>query len=308
MMNEANGLDALFSRLTATLSTLPISYEIVCINDGSTDDTLDRLLALKSSMPNLVILDLSRNFGKEAALTAGILAARGNCVVPIDADLQDPPEIIGEMVSKWKAGAEVVLAIRATRATDTQTKKTTAGMFYSVMNLLSEVRVPANAGDFRLMDRRVVEALRMLPERTRFNKGIFAWLGFRTEHVFYDRPTRAAGTSKWGYWKLWRFAIDGITSFSSAPLRIWTYLGLLVATGAAIYAGIVIIRTLAGATDVPGYASLMVVILLLNGVVLIGLGVIGEYLSRVFIEVKGRPLYVVRQTYPGTDEGNSTDR
>ncbi|WP_246191682.1 glycosyltransferase family 2 protein [Brucella intermedia] len=298
MMNEEDGIPVLFDRLLPILTKTERSFEIVCVNDGSRDGTLALLQEYQRQHPFIVIVDLSRNFGKEAALSAGLMQATGQAVIPLDADLQDPPELIPEMLSVWDKGAEVVLAVRAKRETDTALKRVTANAFYRIINAISEISIPPNAGDFRLMDRIVIDALKELPERTRFNKGIFAWLGFKTETLVYERPQREVGTTKWNYRKLWNFAIDGITSFSSAPLRVWSYLGVFIAGCAMLYGLIIIFKVLVlGQRDVPGYASLMTVLLFSNGIVLIGLGVIGEYLSRVFIETKKRPLVIIRKVH-----------
>ncbi len=298
MMNEEDGIPVLFDRLLPILKKTERSFEIVCVNDGSRDGTLALLQEYQRRHPFIVIVDLSRNFGKEAALSAGLTQAQGQAVIPLDADLQDPPELIPEMLSVWDKGAEVVLAVRAKRETDTALKRVTANAFYRLINAISEISIPPNAGDFRLMDRIVIDALKELPERTRFNKGIFAWLGFKTETLEYERPQREVGTTKWNYRKLWNFAIDGITSFSSAPLRVWSYIGVLIAGCAMLYGFVIIFKVLIlGQRDVPGYASLMTVLLFSNGIVLIGLGVIGEYLSRVFIETKKRPLVIIRKVH-----------
>jgi len=298
MMNEEEGIPTLFSRLVPILENTGRSFEVVCVNDGSTDGTLALLQEYQRRHSFIVVMDLSRNFGKEAALTAGLMQAEGQAVIPLDADLQDPPELIAEMLDIWDKGAEVVLAVRAKRATDTKMKRATANAFYRIINSISEIDIPAHAGDFRLMDRAVIEALKRLPERSRFNKGIFAWLGFNTETIEYERPPREVGTTKWNYRKLWNFALDGITSFSSAPLRIWSYIGVFIAGCAMLFGLVVIFKVLIlGHRDVPGYASLMTVLLFSNGIVLIGLGVIGEYLSRVFIETKARPLVIVRKVH-----------
>lgn len=296
MKDEEQGISGLFDRLLPSLDATGLSYEVVCVDDGSTDGTIGALEANRARVGNLVIVSLSRNFGKEASLTAGMDHASGRAVIPIDADLQDPPELIPKMVALWQGGAEVVLAKRSSRGTDTAFKRFTAESFYSIINRMSEIEIPANAGDFRLMDRVVIDALDNLGERTRFNKGLFAWLGFKTEILTYERPEREVGESKWRYAKLWSFAVDGITSFSSMPLRIWSYIGIAFAVVAVLYAVYVVINVLLfGGRDVPGYASLMTAILFSTGMILTGLGVIGEYLSRVFIEVKGRPLYIVRK-------------
>lgn len=297
MMNESQGLEALFARLEGVMAPLGTSYEIVCVNDGSTDDTLPKLQALQRSNSHLRVVDLSRNFGKEAALTAGLFEAKGRCVIPLDADLQDPPELIPEMLDKWRQGYEMVNAVRSQRDSDSFVKRTTAGLFYKCINRISEVRIPHNVGDFRLLDRKVVEALKRMPERTRFNKGLFAWVGFSTASVFYTRPARDVGDTKWRLWALWNLALEGVTSFSSLPLRLWSYIGGLVSAFAVAYALGVVIKTLIFGIDVPGYASLMVVILFFSGVNMLTLGIVGEYLSRVFIEAKKRPLFVVRDVH-----------
>lgn len=306
MMNEEDGINSLFGRLFPTIDGMGLKFEVVCVNDGSTDNTIPALLSIQRNRPELVIVDLSRNFGKEAALTAGIAASSGAAVVPLDADLQDPPELISEMIERWKLGAEVVLAVRKERKSDTAFKRISASWFYRLINKVSEIEIPANAGDFRLMDRIVIEALMKLPERTRFNKGIFAWLGFKAETIYYDRSEREAGTTKWIYPKLWSFAIDGITSFSSLPLRIWSYVGAMIAIFSLMYGLLVIVRVLIfDSVDVPGYASLMTVTLFSCGITLIGLGVIGEYISRIFIEVKQRPVYIVRRILRSDESNNS---
>jgi len=297
MMNESQSLEALFSRLSGVMDPMGASYEIVCVNDGSTDDTLQRLQAMQSANPRLRVVDLSRNFGKEAALTAGLFEARGRCVIPLDADLQDPPELIPEMVEKWRQGYEMVNAVRSQRDSDSFLKRCTAGLFYKCINRISDVRIPPNVGDFRLLDRKVVEALKRMPERTRFNKGLFAWVGFATANVYYTRPARDAGDSKWRYWALWNLALEGVTSFSSLPLRFWSYVGALVSAFAVVYALGVVIKTLIFGIDVPGYASLIVVMLFFSGLNMLTLGIVGEYLSRVFTETKQRPLFVVRDVH-----------
>jgi glycosyltransferase involved in cell wall biosynthesis len=296
--NEEHGVGAFFSRLIPVLDRLEEGYEVVCVNDGSRDGTLEALLAMRALRPHVRVIDLSRNFGKEAALTAGLDAARGDAVIPIDVDLQDSPELITKLVQEWRRGFEVVLAKRADRRTDSFAKRLTAFLFYRLHNSISsEPLLPENVGDFRLMDRKVVEAIKQLPERRRFMKGIFAWVGFRSTTVEYVRDSRFAGESRFTGWKLWNFALEGITSFSTAPLRIWTYLGLAVASLAFVYAGFIIMRTVIHGIDVPGYASLLAVTLFLGGIQLIGLGVLGEYLGRVYSEAKQRPIYIVRDSY-----------
>jgi glycosyltransferase involved in cell wall biosynthesis len=242
------------------------------------------------------VIDLSRNFGKDIALSAGLDHARGDAIVPIDVDLQDPPELIPEMLGLWQEGHEVVLAIRGDRSSDTHTKRITAGLFYRLMSWFGDITIPAHAGDFRLMDRSVVDALKRLPERTRFMKGLFAWLGFRQTAIYYTRPPRAVGYTKWKPWKLWNYALDGVVSFTTLPLRIWTYLGFLVALFSLGYLVVIVLRTLMLGVDVPGYASILSVVLLFSGFNMIGLGLLGEYIGRIFVEVKQRPLYLIRET------------
>lgn len=295
--NEEPLIDRFFKTVIEILQKTGLEWEIVCVDDGSSDRTLERLLAGARANPAVKVLQLSRNFGKEAALTAGMEASAGDVVILIDADLQDPPELISRMLDKWREGYDVVYGVRQSRDSDSLGKRISASGFYRIFNRLTPTPVPANAGDFRLMDRRVVDRVRQLPERTRFMKGLFAWVGFKSTAIAYDRPGRVAGQSAWSYWKLWNFALDGLTSFSTMPLRVWTYVGLAVSLLSFLYASFLIFRTLIVGVDLPGYASLMVVILFLGGIQLISLGVIGEYLGRVFIEVKQRPVYLVDQVY-----------
>lgn len=295
MYNEEDAMDGFFKRVQQVLQTVTPSYEIICVNDGSRDRTLAQLRAKAESDPRVKVVNLSRNFGKEIALSAGLDHASGDAVIPIDADLQDPPEVIPLMMAKWRAGAKLVLAKRRDRSSDSWLKRLTANGAYWLFSKLTHPQIPQNVGDFRLMDREVVDAVKRLPERSRFMKGLFAWIGYEAEVVEYDREARSAGETKWNYWKLWNFALDGITSFSSLPLRVWSYLGFGVSLLAMAYLGWTIMKTLVFGLDVPGYASLMSVILFFNGISLIGIGVIGEYLSRIFTEVKARPLYLVSE-------------
>ena len=295
MHDEAEVLDAFFERIEAATADLGVELEIICIDDGSRDATLAGLALRAAHDKRVKVIALARNFGKEAALTAGIDAASGDMVAPIDADLQDPPELIAEFVKRWEEGYDVVYGARVDRSSDTAMKRSTARLFYNVFNRVADLAIPDSAGDFRLMDRQVVEALKLLPERNRFMKGLFAWVGFRQIGVPYVRPRRAAGTSSMGYIRLWRFALDGITSFSTAPLRIWTAVGLGGAVLAVVAAAALVISVLVRGREVPGYASLMVVILLGFAVQMIAFGVLGEYVGRLYQEVKGRPIYVVRK-------------
>lgn len=293
MLNEAEMVPIIVGKLTQVLVEIGESFEIIFVNDGSTDGTQSLLDDAHAADPRIKVIHLSRNFGKELALTAGFDFASGDAVVAIDADLQDPPDLIKTFVEHWREGYDVVYGQREDRSTDTAMKRTTANMFYRVMGRLSRIDIPASAGDFRLMDRKVVDALRRLRERNRFMKGLFAWVGYRQKAIPYNRPPRAAGTTKFNYWRLWNFALDGITSQSTVPLRVAMYFGLFTAVVAVIYAVVLVFRTLLHGTDVPGYASTMVAVLFLGGVQLMVLGVIGEYLGRVFEETKHRPLYLV---------------
>jgi glycosyltransferase involved in cell wall biosynthesis len=273
------------------------SYEIIFVNDGSTDDTLNVLLKAKSKNSQIRILNLSRNFGKEAALTAGLEHAMGEVVIPIDADLQHPPEIIIEFIKKWEDGFDVVVGKRTVRTGEGVIKKLTAKYFYKFHNQISDVEIPYNVGDFRLMSRKVIEALKRLPENQRFMKGLFAWVGFNTAVVEYEQAPRAAGKTSYNGWKLWDFALDGITSFSTLPLRIWMYIGFLISFLSFLYGSAIVINTLILGVDTPGYASMITVILFLGGIQLIGIGILGEYIGRIYKETKKRPLYIIEKEY-----------
>jgi len=298
LFNEAEGLDAFRAAVLPCLDAVAgVAWEIVCVDDGSTDDTLAALVAIASGDPRFRVIELSRNFGKEAALTAGLDAAQGDAVIPMDADLQDPPELIGEMIAAWRNGAEVVLARRRDRASDGVLKRKTASWFYALHNRMSKTKIPPNVGDFRLMDRVVVAALKSLPERQRFMKGLFAWVGFRTVTIDYVRAPRAAGETKFSGFTLWNFALEGLTSFSTAPLKIWTYVGACGAVGTFIYSIFIVLYTILHGTGVPGYASLLVVVLFLGSIQLMSIGLLGEYIGRIYLETKQRPTYVIRKTY-----------
>lgn len=271
--------------------------DLVFINDGSRDQTLGILTAAMTKDPRIKVVDLSRNFGKEAAMSAGLKHANGDVVVPIDVDLQDPPVLIRTMIEKWREGYDVVLGKRANRDTDSWAKKASAGWFYRIHNKIANPQIPEQVGDFRLMDRSVVEALNRLPENHRFMKGLFAWVGFPTATVHYERPLRSAGVSKFNGWKLWNFALEGLTSFSTAPLRIWTYVGMVISGFSLLYALFIALKVFVYGVDLPGYASLMVSITFFGGVHLIGIGVLGEYLGRAYTEAKRRPTYIIREVY-----------
>lgn len=300
--NEGENVPLLFGRLIPALAALDVSFEVICVNDGSRDDTLDRLLEVQAAEPRLRVVDLSRNFGKEKALSAGLFHSRGEAVVPMDADLQHPPEAIADMLGKWREGYEVVFARRDARAGQSWKEKAFAKGFYWVFDHLSDVRLPREVGDFRLMDRRVVETINRMPERSRFMKGIFAWVGYRQTEVTYHQGERAAGTTKFNSLKLLSFALDGLTSFSNFPLRVWGWVGAVVSGFAFLYIVIRLVRTLIWGVDVPGYESILMSVLFLGGIQLLTLGIIGDYLGRVFDEVKGRPLFIVRRLYERGEE------
>jgi glycosyltransferase involved in cell wall biosynthesis len=308
VLNEAETVELFVDTVARVFDDQPsLHVEIVFVNDGSTDATLVRLLeiqrqtAQQKGVLRIRIIDLSRNFGKEAALTAGLQKANGQVIVPIDADLQDPPEVILEMIEKWRDGYEVVLGRRVNRDTDSWLKRISGTWFYRIHNLIAEPKLPENVGDFRLMDRCVVEALKELPESRRFMKGLFAWVGFHTTYIDYSRPNRVAGSSKFNGWRLWNFALEGVTSFSTGTLRVWTYLGVMVSLLSFLFAVFVAMKVLIHGIDIPGYASLMVAVTFLGGLQLIGIGVIGEYLGRAYMESKRRPVFMVRQIYESKD-------
>jgi glycosyltransferase involved in cell wall biosynthesis len=294
VFNEELSIEGFLARVIPILESIGPRWEILFVNDGSTDATFDTIRAAHALDARVRALDFSRNFGKEVALSAGLDHASGNAVIPIDVDLQDPPELIVEMVARWRQGFDVVLAQRIDRSSDTWLKRVTASMFYRVLRGLSNVPVPTNVGDFRLLDAKVVEAVRGYRERARFMKGIMASVGYRTCTIPYTRDTRANGKTKFRPLQLIRLALEGIISFSDVPLKIWTYVGGAAALGAIFYACFILVRTAVSGIDVPGYASIIIFTLLFNGLTLVGLGVQGEYIARIFSEVKGRPLYLVR--------------
>lgn len=304
--NEQAVLPEFHRRLTGVLDAIPFRAEIIYVNDGSSDQTVATILDLKAGDQRIALVDLSRNFGKEIAMTAGVDYSQGDAVIVIDADLQDPPELIPVLVERWQKGYDNVYAKRTARQGETFFKRATAHGFYRTLQRLSRVKIPEDTGDFRLLSRRAVDSLLKLREQHRFMKGLFAWIGYPSTAVLYTREPRSAGQSKWGYWRLWNLAIEGITSFSIAPLKIATYLGFTVALFAFLYAAFVIYKTILYGDPVRGYPSLMVVVLFIGAVQLIALGVIGEYLGRMFNETKGRPLYFVNQYVPANDEKYAT--
>ena len=296
--NEEDVLAQFHDAVDKALSTLAIDLEIVYINDGSTDNTLQRINSLRARDQRITLIDLSRHFGKEIALSAGLHKAAGDAVVIIDADLQDPPQLIPELIKEWENGYDVVYAKRTLRNGESFLKKTTAHLFQRIIQRVGKFTIPQDAGDFRILSRRAVNALNTFKEHHRFMKGLFAWIGFKQKSVLYKRDSRRAGKSKWNYWRLWNFALEGITSFTIAPLKISTYIGTITALGAFTYGIYMVIETLLHGNDVPGYPSLIVIVLMLGGVQLVAIGILGEYLGRVFNETKQRPLYFINEYLP----------
>ncbi len=295
--NEEAVIDIFLKEISPILKELSHAYEIIFVNDGSTDNTLNTLISAKEKFEDIRIINLSRNFGKEAALTAGLNKALGEVIIPIDVDLQDPPELIKDFIFHWKEGNDVVLAKRVDRTTDSFTKRVFATLFYKFHNKITDTSLPENVGDYRLITRKVLTALQQLPENQRFMKGIFAWVGFKTATVEYKRAKREAGESSFNGWKLWNLALEGITSFSTFPLKIWFYLGLIISFISFLYGSIIIIKTIIFGIDMPGYASIMTTILFLGGIQLIGIGVLGEYIGRIYMESKRRPTYIIEGEY-----------
>ncbi len=296
--NESEGLRDFHARLAAVLDGLDLDCEVLYVDDGSRDDTYAVMTSLRATDARTSTLKLSRNFGKELALTAGLDYVDADAAIVIDADLQDPPELIPTFVQHWREGYDVVYGTRASRAGETGFKKLTSSGFYRVMEKLSATPIPRDTGDFRLLSRRALDALKQVRERQRFMKGLFTWVGFRQLSVVYHRDPRHAGETKWNYWRLWNFALDGITSFSSAPLKVATYFGLLSALAAFLFGLWVLGKALWLGDPVRGYPSLMVVVLFLGGIQLMALGVIGEYLGRLYVESKQRPLYLIDEYHP----------
>jgi glycosyltransferase involved in cell wall biosynthesis len=294
--NEASVIPLFFERANIALAQAEIEVEFICVNDGSTDNSLEILREYAGNDPRIKVISFSRNFGKEAAMTAALDFANGDAVIPIDVDLQDPPELIIDMLAKWHDGYEVVFAKRSSRHSDGILKRNTALWFYSIFNKMSETDIPRNVGDYRLMDRKVVDIIRQLPEKDRFMKGLYCWPGYRSAYVEYERPIRADGHTKFNFWQLWNFALSGLTSFSTLPIRAGIYLGFIISFLSFIYAIFIISKTVVLGVDVPGYASLMVSILFIGGIQLFFLGLLGEYIGRIYKEVKNRPIYIIQET------------
>ena len=298
--NESQCLPELFARLREVLQKCSdYSFHLILVDDGSVDETLSvasRELSSSVSFFSGMIVEFSRNFGKEAALLAGLRQSSHDACIIIDADLQDPPDLIPRMILIWREGAQIVNAVRSERTTDSFAKRFTAESFYKIFLALSKLKVQFNSSDYRLLDRVVIDAILSCHERVRFSKGFFAWAGFHQDNIYYDRIERAAGSGKWGSWRLWNYALDGIFSFSTAPLRIWTYVGIAF-TALAFAIGLSsIVRTIIYGVNVPGYASLISAVTFLGGLQLVGIGILGEYLGRTYIETKRRPNYVIRKS------------
>ncbi len=295
--NEEDVIDIFLEKIFAVLTELNKSYEIVFVNDGSSDRTLEILITKAEEYDAIRVINLSRNFGKEAALSAGLDMTFGEVVVPIDVDLQDPPDLILDFVKKYEEGYDVVVGKRVDRTTDSFVKRISAETFYKLHNKISDIEIPNNVGDYRLMSRRVINELKRLPETQRFMKGLFSWLGFKTAIVEYKREARVAGETSFNGWKLWNFALDGITSFSTAPLRMWLYIGITLASISFVYGFFIILKTLIFGISSPGYASIITIILFLGGIQLVGIGMLGEYVGRIYIESKNRPIYIIEDEY-----------
>jgi len=295
--NEVKVIDIFLREINIVLEEISKSFEIIFINDGSTDNTLAELKHFKKLYKNVRIINLSRNFGKEAALTAGLDAAKGEVIIPIDVDLQDPPILIKNFIEHWENGSDVVLAKRIDRSNDSWFKRISAKLFYKLNHKISKVEIPENVGDYRLITKKVLEALKQLPESERFMKGLFSWVGFKTTTIEYKREKRAAGETSFSGWKLWNLALDGITSFSTFPLKVWLYIGSIVSFISFIYGLIIIFKTIILGIELPGYASVMTVILFLGGIQLIGIGILGEYIGRIYMESKRRPTYIIEDEY-----------
>ncbi len=296
--NEERNIAAFLAAIVPVLEGIGETFEIIFVNDGSRDNTLGMLAAASSQDPRVKVIGLARNFGKDVALSAGLAHASGKAVIPIDCDLQHPVELIPQFVAKWREGYDMVIGVRSKRDEEGFLRRTLSQTYYKVMRSMTSVEIPANAGDYRLLDRKILDVINKMPERHRFMKGIFAWPGFKVASLEFQARERAnETTSSWSFFKLWRFALDGLFSFSTAPLKLWTYIGILSAGGAFVYLMITLIQKLFFGISAPGYASLLIVVLFFNGLLLISNGIQGEYIARIFEEVKGRPLYVIGQLF-----------
>ncbi len=296
--NEERNLPGFIAAIVPVLEAIGETFEIVFVDDGSKDGTLGMLAAAASQDPRIKVVGLARNFGKDIALSAGLAHATGQAVIPIDCDLQHPVELIPQFVAKWREGYDMVLGVRSKRDEEGFLRRSLSRTYYKIMKWMTSVEIPPNAGDFRLIDRKIIDVIVQMPERHRFMKGIFAWPGFKVTSVEFQANVRANETrSSWSFFKLWKFALDGLFSFSTAPLKMWTYVGLLVAVGCFVYLAVTVIQKLFFGIDVPGYASLLILLLFFNALSLISNGIQGEYIARIFEEVKGRPLYVVGQKF-----------
>jgi polyisoprenyl-phosphate glycosyltransferase len=296
--NEEKNLPAFIAAIVPVLEAIGESFEIVFVDDGSRDGTLGMLAAASSQDPRIKVIGLARNFGKDIALSAGLAHASGQAVIPIDCDLQHPVELIPQFVAKWREGFDMVLGVRSKRDEEGFLRRSASRAYYKIMRWMTSVEIPPNAGDFRLIDRKIIDVIVQMPERHRFMKGIFAWPGFKVASLEFQANVRANETrTSWSFFKLWRFALDGLFSFSTAPLKMWTYVGILAALGGFIYGAITLIQKLFFGISAPGYASLLIVVLFFFGLLLISNGIQGEYIARIFEEVKGRPLYVVGKKF-----------
>jgi len=304
--NEERNIPAFLAAIVPVLEGIGETFEIVFVDDGSRDGTVGMLAAAASQDARIKVVSLARNFGKDVALSAGLAHASGQAVVPIDCDLQHPPELIAKFVETWRQGYDMVVGVRSKRDEEGWARRTASRLYYKVMGWMTSIEIPPNAGDFRLLDRKIVDVIVSMPERHRYMKGIFAWPGFKVARVEFQANVRAGDRSRWSFFKLWRFALDGLFSFSTAPLKMWTYVGALSAAAAFVYGIITLVQKVIYGIAVPGYASLLIVILFFNGLALISNGIQGEYIARIFEEVKGRPLYVVGRTWGFAEDGART--
>lgn len=302
VFNEQNAIRPFLEKMYTVLSALSESVEYVFVDDGSSDATVQEIRNHIAGDAQIKLLVLSRNFGKDAALAAGLAHANGRAAIPIDVDLQDDPDVIPEMVEKWREGAQVVNARRVDRAHDSRFKRRSARMYYKIFNAMSDHPIPPDVGDFRLIDRQVIDVLNTMSEKARFNKDLFSWVGFESAEVTFDRQPRKSGETKWSFWRLWNFGLDGLFGASTVPLRLWSYLGFCLALASFLYAGFVVIRTVMFGVDTPGYASTIVIILFFGGLNMLSVGILGEYVGRIYREVRDRPLYIVQRTYQFDEE------